>query len=173
MKHLRHGLLAVALVAFGASGAWAYGSAGSCTNCHMNFGGPGAATHDLHADVASGGFVLGCTYCHTSVGDTPSTGSSGQDPQNGCSGCHVLGGVNRHHATTGASSCGCHSGVAPISESDTPPYYGTAATSKQFSCFDGLDNDGDNDYDGNDQDCVGVPNEERSWSIIKQIYGDE
>lgn len=171
MRALKFGLIALSLVALGAGTAWGYPSAGNCTGCHTEFGGIGAATHELHNT-----FVNGCTYCHTSIGDTPQTSSSGSDPNNGCSGCHSGGGTAQHHITTGASGCNCHSSTTSWprgTESTEGPYYDTAATSLRFACFDGLDNDGDNIYDGNDPDCIGVPNDERSWSVIKQIYGDE
>jgi hypothetical protein len=167
MKHLRYGLIAIFVLAFAAPAAWGFGSTGSCVGCHDGFPGPGPL-HSAHT-----AFINSCTYCHTSVGDTPQTGSSGQDPENSCSGCHVLGGVVQHHITTGASGCGCHSGESGGLESDTPPYYGTAATSLRFSCFDGLDNDGDDLYDGGDPDCIGVDTEDRSWTVIKEIYGTE
>ena len=59
-------------------------------------------------------------------------------------------------------------------ESDVPPYYGTAATTLETwnVCFDGLDNDGDGDRDGGDSDCASVPTEWKSWSVIKDHYGD-
>ena len=87
----------------------------------------------------------------------------------------MLGGVNLRHSTTGADGCGCHGGVAQISESDVPPYYGTAATSLEDwrMCLDNLDNDGDLFADGDDSDCDGVSNDDRSWTVIKDYYGSE
>ena len=173
MKHLRYGLIAFFVLAFAAPAAWGFGSFDSCKSCHQGFeGGPGAPTHDMHTAVVTGG----CLYCHTSVGDTPATSSSGADPENGCSGCHTGGGTAQHHITTAAATCGCHSNTTtwPRNTEDfEPPYYDTAATSLRFSCFDGIDNDGDDLYDGNDSDCAGVPNEDRSWTVIKEIYGTE
>ena len=169
MRLVQVSIIVGLVLAFGSTAALAFGSFSGCETCHTTFGGFGTATHDLHVD-----FVNACTYCHTSVGDTPSTGSSGMDPENSCSGCHVLNGTVGHHRITEASDCSpCHDGVvADGSEADLPPYYGTAATSLQWSCFDGIDNDGDNLYDGGDNDCDSVPTLDRSWSVIKKVYGD-
>jgi hypothetical protein len=170
MKHLRNGLLAAVCLMIGAGTAWAWGDSGNCLGCHQDFGGFGAPTHDLHNT-----FVNDCLYCHTSVGDTPRTSSSGLDANNGCSGCHTGGGTAQHHQTTGADGCGCHNNTTswPRNTEDfEPPYYDTAATTLRFSCFDGIDNDGDDLYDAGDDDCAGVPVEDRSWTAIKQIYGD-
>jgi len=172
MRYLKFGLLAVVLVAFGASGAWAWGDSGNCLGCHQDFGGEGEATHDLHT-----AFMPECGFCHVVAGDTPSTATSASDPDNGCSGCHTGGGLAQHHVTTGAATCGCHNNTSTWprgTEDFEPPYYDNAeATTLRFSCFDNLDNDGDDLYDGDDSDCDGVPTESRSWTVIKDFYGTE
>ena len=171
MNHLKSVLMVILVLSVGAPAAMAFQSFNDCSGCHQNFKGPGEVTHDLHNT-----FINSCLYCHRSVGDTPDTYRSGMDPSNGCSGCHTGGGTAQHHVTTGASGCGCHSdtGQWPRNTEDfEPPYFDTAATSLRFSCFDGIDNDGDNLYDGNDADCAGVPADDRSWTVIKEYYGSE
>jgi hypothetical protein len=172
MRFLKYGFFAVVLVAFGASGAWAWGDTGNCLDCHQDFGGFGEATHDLHNT-----FVEDCGYCHVVNGDTPLTGESRNDANNSCSGCHTGGGTAQHHVTTGADGCGCHNNTSnwPRGTEDfEPPYYdNAAATTLRFSCFDNIDNDGDDLYDADDSDCDGVPTENRSWTVIKDYYGTE
>lgn len=168
MKFLRLAMLAAVVVALGAGTALANPSSSSCLGCHSGFVDRGDL-HDAHT-----AFINSCTYCHVSVGDTPPTGSSGQDENNGCSGCHSAGGTSQHHITTAASGCGCHAdpGDWPRGlESDTPPYYGTAATSLTDPCDDNLDNDGDDLYDAADGDCTQTPVRDSSWSVIKEAYG--
>ena len=169
MKHVRVALIAAFVLALAAPAAWGWPSVGDgCLGCHTNFKGPGNLTHDLHVN----GIVNGCTYCHTSVGDTPDTGSSGSDPNNACSGCHTSGGTAEHHITTAAHTCGCHAGDLRGLESDEPPYFGTAATSLTDACADAIDNDGDGLYDSKDSDCPAVPINGPSWTLIKAIYGE-
>jgi len=165
MRFLVIGLSTVLLVVSGAGAAWANGSTSECLGCHPGFSGFGA-THTLHT-----GIVSECDYCHTVTGDTPLTGSSRIDPENSCSGCHTKDGTAAHHITTAASGCGCHAAGDPGAESDVPPYYGTAATALTDPCDDSLDNDGDNVYDGDDTDCGQTPIGDRSWSVIKEVYG--
>jgi len=115
-----------------------------------------------------------CGNCHIQNGDATLM----NDSRNGfgCLGCHgrvddgaVRGrGLRQHHRVTGASTCsGCHdSPEAPLPESVAPPYYGGPLTRVDDPCNSspatledwsgdgvGLDNDGDNLYDGNDPDC--------------------
>ena len=100
------------------------------------------------------------------------------NPGLGCIGCHgrdyggsvgVSGvGLRAHHAVNGVTICaGCHpSDPSPLPENIAPSYYGTPDTRADDSCNSapdllenwsigdtlGLDNDGDNLYDGADPD---------------------
>ena len=104
------------------------------------------------------------------------------NPGSGCTGCHgrdyggVLGdsgvGLRAHHAANGVTECAiCHANdPMPVGEDILPTYYGTFDTNVFSSCNDepffsedwtigdglGLDNDGDNLYDGDDPDCGGM-----------------
>ena len=88
-------------------------------------------------------------------------------------------GLRRHHYVNDVTVCldSCHSNdPAPLPESVMPLYYGTPDTLASDPCnpffppdawgenfsedtdnHDGLDNDGDNQYDENDADCSGCP----------------
>lgn len=172
MRHLRLGLIAIFLVSLGAGSAWAWGNSSNCVGCHstMNPLNGDGALHSAHA----AGLVTDCGWCHPSGGGLPVlTNESELDPDNSCTGCHSLGGLYAIHT---AANCGCHAADPPPAglESDKPPYYGTAATTfgTTRQCWDELDNDGDGDVDGADQDCIGVPNEWKSWSTIKEHYGE-
>jgi len=169
MKLLRFGLLAVALIALTAGSAFAWGDANNCVGCHTTMT-AGGALHTAH-----NAFVEDCGWCHGDSGFTPVlTKESELDAGNSCSGCHLAGALRNIHITATEESCGCHGGDAPGLESDVPAYYGTAATTLEAwnVCFDGLDNDGDGDRDGGDTDCASVPTEWKSWSTIKDHYGD-
>jgi hypothetical protein len=174
MRYLKYGFLVAVLVAFGVSAAWAWGDSAECLGCHQDFGGPNETSHDLHNT-----FVESCGYCHTTLGpfDTPSTSSSALDPENSCSGCHTGGGTAERHIATTDETCGCHGDMESWprgTEAFLPPYYDKPAiTTLRFSCFDGIDNDGDLFLDGGDDDCIGVPTEIRSWTVIKDYYGSE
>ena len=166
MKYLRIGLITTLLIALGAGAAWAWGDAGECVTCHtsMTIGG------ELH--TAHNTFITDCGWCHTTDGDPAvSTNSSDNDPENSCTGCHNLGGLYPIHTV---ENCGCHGldPPAPINESDLPPYYNTAATSLTNPCNDNLDNDGDGLVDRDDTDCPSVDVEWKSWSSIKEAYGE-
>jgi hypothetical protein len=117
-----------------------------------------------------------CDLCHTSGdGRNPFIGSSdgtGNNPGLGCTGCHVEFGLRAHHAVNSITQCaGCHpNDPTPTPENTIPAYYGTADTNVDMPCnpdpqaninenwtigdFEGIDNDGDNLYDGNDPDCA-------------------
>ena len=172
MKFVKVGLIVVAVLALAAP-AWGWSNANRCTTCHpsLNPNDDGGTLHSAHAT-----FVSTCGYCHPAAdGGLPvSTKESFSGGEFSCNGCHVLEGVTRFHG--GVENCGCHGdpGTA-YTENTKPPYYGTAATSYEDwrMCFDGLDNDGDGPRDGADTDCAGVPATDTSWSVIKQIYGDE
>jgi len=144
---------------------------------------PGNSKHEMHR--GSSYMNTACDLCHTSGDNrNPYTGSSNgtaNNPGVGCTGCHgrdyggSVGnsgvGLRAHHAANGVGICaGCHtSDPAPLDESVKPTYYGTADTRADDPCNSapdylenwsigdtmGLDNDGDNLYDGNDGDCAG------------------
>jgi hypothetical protein len=172
MKFLRLGLVAISLLALSAGAAFAWGNASNCVDCHtdLNPNNEGGALHSAHA----GGLVTECGYCHPAGGGLPvRTNESELAAENSCNGCHTLGGLYAKH---GPENCFCHQAnpPAPGLESDVPPYYGTAATPYGESrvCWDNLDNDGDGDVDSRDEDCANVDNEWKSWSTIKEHYGE-
>ena len=176
MKFLRLGLVAISLLALSAGAAFAWGDASNCVDCHTTMN-PNNETGDLHTAHAQV-LVTECGYCHPAGGGLPvSTSESELDPDNSCSGCHTGGGTAERHITAGAHGCGCHGNTSswPRNTEDfVPPYYGTAATPYGESrvCWDELDNDGDGDVDKGDQDCANVDNEWKSWSTIKEHYGE-
>jgi hypothetical protein len=157
-----------------------------CQTCHGAFTGgsspkgsviPSNDKHHMHR--SSSYMNTECDLCHTSGdGRDPFIGSSdgtAASPGLGCTGCHEKYGLRAHHATNAVTSCAvCHSGD-PLSppEGTNPAYYGTVDTNADSSCnlvtaananenwtigdFIGLDNDGDDLYDGDDQNCQTVP----------------
>jgi hypothetical protein len=168
----------------------AYEGSVSCSSCHSGFIEEGPL-HDLH--VGSSQMTSNCTLCHTSIGDNPNLGSSGADPNNGCNGCHTGPGLRAHHINAGAPADGngftctsvCHSSdPTPAGEDVLPPYYsrtdvnvedpcdgGTGGPGEDYSGDgEGLDNDGDLDYDANDQDCEGVQTKVLTWGQAKVLY---
>jgi hypothetical protein len=114
-------------------------------------------------------------------------GSAGtvDTPGLGCAGCHAReyggqiglagAGLRRHHLMNNVTVCGiCHTDdPIPLPESIDPPYYGSPDTAAFDACNTGpvfgenwsldadntrgLDNDGDQLYDGTDDDCGGCP----------------
>ena len=130
----------------------------NCSLCHVNIG-------DNPLTFASAG-----------TNDTPGLG---------CLGCHgrdyggAIGltgaGLRKHHFMNNVSVClQCHpADPFPLPESVDPPYYGSPDTNAFDSCnaspafgenwsldadnMRGLDNDGDQLYDGIDDDCGGCP----------------
>lgn len=166
MKFLRLGIVAISLLALSAGSAFAWGNASNCTGCHPALD-AGGELHTLHNSI-----INDCGWCH-SADNSVRTNTSELAAENGCNGCHTLGGLYAIHT---AANCGCHSADPPPAglESDVPPYYGTAATPYGESrvCWDELDNDGDGDVDKGDQDCANVDNEWKSWSTIKEHYGE-
>jgi hypothetical protein len=126
---------------------------------------------------AAANMATECDLCHTQ-GDqrNPFTGSSNgtdNNPGLGCTGCHNRRGLRRHHppAVVDCFAGGiCHANPEPPPESNNPAYYGTVDTLADDSCnstqqpnvgenwtigdFEGIDNDGDGLYDGNDPDCA-------------------
>jgi len=145
---------------------------------------PEGDKHEMHRGAAY--MNADCNLCHT-TGDNrnPFLGSSNgtaNNPGIGCTGCHgadyggVIGnsavGLRAHHAASGVTICSsCHSDPAPLPEDVRPTYYGTVDTAVDDPCNSppaflenwtigdtlGLDNDGDELYDGNDADCAACP----------------
>ncbi len=183
MRHVSLISLAILLLAAALSpGPQAYERYNDgCMNCHGAFTDsvstkgsvfPGDDKHTMHR--ASNNMNTECDLCHTS-GDNrnPFIGSSdgtANNPGLGCTGCHQQYGLRDHHIANGADECTfCHSDPAPPAENVVPTYYGTVDTNADGPCntvaqantnenwtigdFEGLDNDGDNQYDGNDPDC--------------------
>jgi PKD repeat protein len=146
------------------------GAAGlSCASlsCHGDFSGANYTSSTLQDPVAWGvnlhdghrfGFVPSCTDCHQTIGDNPLIGGPSGGPFGG-PGPGRGDGLRAHHAATGTTICaGCHSAdTTPVGENVDPAYYVTLAidpcSDAQLGVF-GLDNDGDDLYDGDDPDCV-------------------
>ena len=142
---------------------------------------PEDSKHTMHRGSAY--MDTSCSLCHSPGGfANPFTGSStGTDnnPGVGCTGCHGrdygegIGnsgvGLRAHHFTTGIEVCAtCHKNdPEPLPENVAPTYYGTPDTNADDPCnaeplymenwsmgdTRGMDNDGDNLYDGDDPDC--------------------
>jgi hypothetical protein len=131
---------------------------------------PNGGKHGMHRNA--GDMNTDCNLCHTSSDNrNPWIGSSdgtANNPGLGCTGCHEGTGLRLHHVNNGLGFCAdCHTGdPSPPPEDTVPPYYGTADTNADNPCnsvadenwsigdFLGLDNDGDNLYDGDDPDCT-------------------
>jgi hypothetical protein len=135
--------------------------------------------HDVHR--SQNHMATDCDLCHLD-GDnynpyiTQSNGT-GYNLGYGCMGCHgsptdagapTGDSLQRHHIYSGIDQClGCHDpAAAGAQESQAPPYYGTPDTNVGSPCNDdastsedwnddveGLDNDGDLLYDGDDPGC--------------------
>ncbi len=152
-------------------------ASGSCDNCHggspvppgsvgrtVNLASSGAARDGVNA--------ISCSGCHGRLGD-----ASGNciDPASDPTYCGIGVGLRQHHADAGETSCfttaNCHtdSGVTPVAEDVAPPFYAVVTNTAQGALMDscntgntevlaglaeGLDNDGDGSYDGNDPDCT-------------------
>jgi len=163
-------LCALALLAFSSTDAVAWGTfEGGGAGCHSTFKAYGA----LHADHIS--LAGSCSVCHEVTGDDPSIGLS-QAGDRGCVGCHgrledagndsasegLGAGLRQHHQRSGVTSCGmCHSdgrpaNYTPVGEDVMPPFYGViAGITPTDPATDGIDNDGDGLYDGDDPDISG------------------
>lgn len=115
---------------------------------------------------------LGCMGCHGRLEDAGGdAGGFAASPGYGA-------GLRQHHANNSVGICAiCHSDTSsasftPVGEHFRPTYYGTADTNADWACnttaasatnenwteespaaYVGLDNDGDNLYDGADPDC--------------------
>ncbi len=142
---------------------------------------PSGSKHIMHK--GSQYMNTSCDLCHSEGDDrNPFTGFSNgtsNNPGVGCTGCHGrdyggdIGnsgvGLRVHHFNNGVKFClSCHfQDPQPLPESVAPTYYGTPDTNVDDPCnaeplymenwsigdIFGLDNDGDNLYDGDDPDC--------------------
>jgi len=154
---------------------------GDCDTCHSS--GP---RFPVILDDSAGGTGLqsiSCVGCHGRSQD------AGNDSISGGLGA----GLRQHHWNTGTTSCvNCHTDAnpanyTPVGENVLPNYYASPGTghtnmptdpcnpsgSEDFAgSTEGLDNDGDNIYDGADPDCqaVGVPT--ISVAPPSKDYGD-
>ena len=163
-------LCVLALLVFASADAFAWGTfEGGCATCHPSFKSYGT----LHGDHIS--LVGDCGICHEVTGDNPNIGLS-QAGDQGCVGCHgrledagndsasegIGAGLRQHHQLSGVTSCGvCHSdgkpaNYTPVGEDVFPPFYGViSGITPTDPGTDGLDNDGDGLYDGDDPDISG------------------
>ncbi|MHC5007821.1 MAG: GC-type dockerin domain-anchored protein [Planctomycetota bacterium] len=145
---------------------------------------PSNSKHEMHRGNQN--MNTDCGLCHIQQGDSPlmnESAGTANNPGVGCVGCHGRDyggdvgnsgvGLRLHHFVNDVTECvGCHGfGPDPLPENILPTYYGTVDTNADDSCnegpgflenwsvgdTDGLDNDGDNLYDGNDPDCAGAP----------------
>jgi hypothetical protein len=136
---------------------------GDCDVCHSA---GGRFPVILNSSVGGSGLsAISCVGCHGRNEDVT--------PNDGAFGGAVSGrgdGLRAHHAAAGVNSCaGCHTAdTVPVVENVLPPYYATPGTghpnmptdpcnldgNEDFAgSAEGLDNDGDNIYDGADPDC--------------------
>ncbi|MHC4127356.1 MAG: hypothetical protein ACYSUA_04160 [Planctomycetota bacterium] len=132
-----------------------------CDLCHPR---PGALPLMAYSVGTAHNPGVGCTGCH------------GRD-YGGAIG-HSGAGLRRHHYQNDVTICaGCHQDdPRPLPENVMPTYYNTPDTRVTDPCNQrtgpsawgehfsddldnhrGLDNDGDNQYDGNDAECGGCP----------------
>lgn len=164
--------------------------ASNCANpsCHGDFREGSPSNHSVH--VGGSDMTTNCNLCHYGNGETDEKpvyiGESGETPDYSCTGCHQFAGLLARH--DGISGCGCHNPFpTPEPESTLPAYYGRTDVALENPCRigktnggedfsgdgQGLDNDGDGLYDGNDPDCAGVSSPENTWGAMKAIYGSE
>ncbi len=168
-------LLLTVSFAFGYDSYHPSGTSG-CFQCHGDF------NHGMH--VGSNDMTNNCFLCHTDIGDNPSTWTSLQGVS--CIGCHMGPGLRQHHASAGAPPdnqdmfcVDCHPGdPPPPSESTLPPYYTRTDVNVNDPCLvdsfsggedwdndgQGLDNDGNLLYEGNDPGCTATPVDETGES---------
>jgi len=137
---------------------------GDCDTCH---GSGGRSPVVLNSSVGGSGLSpISCVGCHGRNEDvTPNDGAfGGPGPGRG-------DGLRAHHAAAFVTVCaGCHNAdTVPVGENVLPPYYANPGTghpdmptnpckqngNENFAGGpEGLDNDGDNVYDGADSDCA-------------------
>ena len=130
-----------------------------CTVCHISIGDNASTYESGNPD-----YPYSCAGCHGREGD-----NTANDGAFGGSNPGRSDGLRNHHRANGITSCdGCHTAdqtPSLVGESALPPNYGgmpgsraplieSACSDAQFGP-DGLDNDGNNLYDGADPDCAG------------------
>jgi hypothetical protein len=134
-----------------------------------------------------------CFVCHVTLGDNPSTSSSGADASHGCNGCHGGPGLRARHINGGAPPDGngntctsaCHGSDPPApGETVLQAYYSRGDVSITAPCLTdpaqggedydgsgkGLDNDGNLQYEADDTDCKSIQVLEQTWGGLKAIY---
>ena len=165
-KFLSLTCICAVFVVIGATDIFAFPTyEGGCIQCHPEFMGFGPL-HNAHSPV----LTPDCNSCHLIIPDDPSLGYTPTSPVGtGCVGCHgrledagndsvpdgIGAGLRQHHFNAGISCLPCHSDsvvgeYTPVGEDVYPPFYPPLALDP---CADGLDNDGDGLYDGDDPDC--------------------
>ena len=140
---------------------------GDCDTCHLASG-----RFPVMLDSAAGGDGLApvsCVGCHGRTEDD-SVANGGLCNPAIAGACGPGAGLQQHHARAGVTVCAnCHDNAdpanyMPVGEDIPPPYYANPGNGHpdipSDPCNDdfiggsqGLDNDGDGDYDGNDTDC--------------------
>ena len=154
-----------------------YMLSGDCSACHL------ASRFPTYLGRSTGGTglpAIGCLGCHGR-------------PETGRGGAITGAGLRQHHWQAGETVCGnagCHNDANPASfstaaEPTPPPYYFTPDAAHPNKPTDpcnlngsesmiappfGLDNDGNNLYDGNDPACQPTPTRSSSWGRIKTVY---
>jgi hypothetical protein len=173
----------------GATDTFAYGTYDGCMSCHTGFTGRGPL-HDVHLALDIAG---DCTLCHTGPGPSkpvPVSLNPSDASGTGCVGCHgriedggidfgsdgLGAGLRQRHQNKGQFCGGCHDeneGYTPVGEDVLPPFY-TLAQVDLVPCDDTLNNDGDDNKDGDDSDCIqiidtdfdGVPDEDDNCPAV-------
>lgn len=146
---------------------------GDCETCHVSSG-----RFPVTLNLSAGGVGLSpiaCMGCHGRAQDNVPA-----NPEVAAGGSGYGAGLRQHHHVSGITLCAsCHqdadpANYTPVQENVLPPYYGLGGTahpamptqscngngSENFAgAPEGLDNDGDDQYDGMDVACMptGVP----------------
>jgi hypothetical protein len=157
---------------------------GDCDACHS-----GAETFPVILDLSNGGTgglaPISCVGCHGRAEDNVAG-----NPEVAAGRSGYGAGLRQHHQTTGVLVCSeCHldanpANYTPAGENVLPPFYANPGTGHPamptVSCNDdgsedfagapqGLDNDGDDLFDGGDSNCM-APVEERTWGLLKSLF---
>ncbi len=156
---------------------------GDCTACHLS-----GDTFPVPLDASSGGDGLepiGCMGCHGRAEDNV--------PQNPSYPNGAGAGLRQHHTNAGVNDCiPCHEDADPaiyttVSEATLPPYYANPGNGHPAmptgACNDdgsenfagaaiGLDNNGDDLYDGEDPGCnlSGVTDQPVQMAMLLQNH---
>jgi len=160
-------------VSYGGFNSGAPNGQQNCGDCHTSFQGAGG-DHGTHAGLAGNA----CSTCHGgSINNNPPLANCvtchGRDEDAGGDGISngIGRGLRRHHVVTGKAACdACHSDAAltaapGVGEHVPPFYYANGANPMALNSCDGseekfasasvsLDNDGDGQTDGADDDCA-------------------